>query len=133
MELAKLYDTIVTLLGDAVANALHSQQRDEPTQDDTDLETIRLITQARIVLDIVEGQTVAAMRSRLPQVSYAAIGNAQGISKQASRIRHGKLERILHVHQLDGRRHSMAKAIVSARHRRAAAPARRARRSTSRA
>jgi len=66
----------------------------------------------------------------LPQTSYSDIGDAQGISKQASRIRHTKLEQVLKVHQLDGRRHSMAKAVVSARHRRAARPLRTARRRT---
>jgi hypothetical protein len=71
---------------------------------------------------------VHSLRSSLPQTSYSEIGDAQGISKQASRIRHTKLEQVLRVHQLDGRRHSLAKAVVSTKHRRAAAPVRQARR-----
>jgi hypothetical protein len=71
---------------------------------------------------------VHTLRSSLPQPSYGDIGEAQGISKQASRIRHTKLEQVLRVHQMDGRRHSFSKAVVSSKHRRAAAPVRQARR-----
>jgi hypothetical protein len=89
---------------------------------------VQLISQARVALDILEAQAVHELRTTLPQTSYGDIGAAQGISKQASRIRHSKLEQVLKGHQFDGQRHSLSKAAVSARHRRAARPARAARR-----
>ena len=118
-----MYDYIATLLADA---AVLPEEPD--SEEEFELAKIRLISRARLVLDIIEGQAVHALRSSLPQVSYSDIGDAQGISKQASRIRHTKLEQVLRVHQLDGRRHSLAKAVVSTKHRRAAAPVRQARR-----
>ncbi len=118
-----MYDYIANLLADA---ALLPEEPD--SEEDFELAKIRLISQARLILDIIEGQSVHALRSSLPQTSYTDIGDAQGISKQASRIRHTKLEQVLRVHQLDGRRHSLSKAVVSTRHRRAAAPVRKARR-----
>jgi len=115
-----MYDYIATLLADAAA---------VPQTSDSELEfeltKIRLISQARVVLDIIEAQSVHTLRSELPPPSYGDIGDAQGISKQASRIRHTKLERVLRVHQMDGRRHSFSKAVVSSKHRRAAEPVRR--------
>ena len=121
-----MYDYIATLLADAAA---------VPPTSDSELEfeltKIRLISQARVVLDIIEAQSVHALRTSLPQPSYGEIGDAQGISKQASRIRHTKLEQVLRVHQMDGRRHSFSKAVVSSKHRRAAAPVRQARRRSS--
>ncbi len=92
------------------------------------LTMVERISQARVALDIIEAQAVHELRNTLPQTSYGDIGAAQGISKQASRIRHTKLEQVLKVHQLDGRRHSLSKAAVSGRHRRAAEPARAERR-----
>ncbi|MET0965602.1 MAG: hypothetical protein ABWZ02_04355 [Nakamurella sp.] len=124
MELGEMYDYIATLLADAAA---------QPPTSDSELEfelsKIRLISQARVVLDIIEAQSVHTLRTTFPQPSYGDIGAAQGISKQASRIRHTKLEQVLRVHQMDGRRHSFSKAVVSSKHRRAAAPVRQARRS----
>ncbi len=118
-----MYDYIATLLADAAVLP------DEPDSEaEFELTKIRLISQARLVLDIIEAQSVHTLRSALPQTSYSDIGDAQGISKQASRIRHTKLDQVLRVHQLDGRRHSLSKAIVSTKHRRAAAPVRQARR-----
>ena len=120
-----MYDYIATLLADAAVLP------EEPaSEEEFELAKIRLISRARLVLDIIEGQAVHSLRSSLPQTSYSEIGGAQGISKQASRIRHTKLEQVLRVHQLDGRRHSLAKAVVSNKHRRAAAPVRQARRRT---
>lgn len=118
-----MYDYIATLLADAAAVPVESDNELE-----FELAKIRLISQARVVLDIIEAQSVHTLRSSLPQPSYGDIGDAQGISKQASRIRHTKLEQVLKVHQLDGRRHSLSKAAVSARHRRAAEPTRAERR-----
>ena len=118
-----MYDYIATLLADAAAVP--------PTSDsevEFELTKIRLISQARLVLDIIEAQSVHTLRNTLPQTSYGDVGAAQGVSKQASRIRHTKLEQVLRVHQMDGRRHSFAKAVVSSKHRRAAAPVRQARR-----
>ena len=118
-----MYDYIATLLADAAAVP--------PTPDselDFELTKIRLISRARLVLDIIEAQSVHTLRTTIPQSSYGEIGEAQGISKQASRIRHTKLEQVLRVHQMDGRRHSFSKAVVSSKHRRAAAPVRQARR-----
>ena len=117
-----MYDYIEALLAEAVTMP-------HPPEDDmeAELRRIRLLSRARVVLDIMEAQSVHALRSSLPQASYDTIGHAQGISKQASRIRHTKLEQVLKVHQLDGRRHTLAKAVVSTKHRRAAKPARRAR------
>lgn len=122
-----MYDYIATLLADA---AVLPEEPD--SEEEFELAKIRLISQARLVLDIIEGQSVHALRSSLPQTSYSDIGDAQGISKQASRIRHTKLEQVLRVHQLDGRRHSLSKAVVSTKHRRAAAPVRQARRRSTR-
>ena len=123
VELTEMYDYIATLLADAAV---------QPPASDNELEfeltKIRLISQARVVLDIIEAQSVHTLRSSLPLPSYGEIGDAQGISKQASRIRHTKLEQVLRVHQMDGRRHSFSKAVVSSKHRRAAAPGRQARR-----
>ncbi len=114
-------------IADLVAEAAH--RPDDEDEEAFELRKLELVSRARLVLDIIEGQTVHHLRSSLPQTSYSEIGDAQGISKQASRIRHAKLEQVLKVHQLDGRRHSMAKTVVSARHRRAARPLRKARRS----
>jgi len=125
VELGEMYDYIATLLADA---AVVPEEPDSETE--FELTKIRLISQARLVLDIIEGQAVHTLRSSLPQTSYSDSGDAQGISKQASRIRHTKLEQVLRVHQLDGRRHSLSKAVVSTKHRRAAAPIRQARRRT---
>lgn len=122
-----MYDYIAHLLGDAALPPDESV-----TEREFELAKIRLISRARLVLDIIEGQAVHELRSALPQTSYSDIGDAQGISKQASRIRHTKLDQVLRVHQLDGRRHSLSKAVVSTRHRRAAAPVRQARRRTPR-
>ncbi len=121
-----MYDYIATVLADGAAAPPTSDSETE-----FELTKIRLISQARVVLDIIEAQSVHTLRSTLPQSTYDDIGQAQGISKQASRIRHTKLEQVLRVHQMDGRRHSFAKAVVSRKHRRAAAPVRRARRRTS--
>jgi len=118
-----MYDYIATLLADAAAVPSTSDSERE-----FELTKIRLISQARVVLDIIEAQSVHTLRSESPQPSYGDIGGAQGISKQAARIRHTKLEQVLRVHQMDGRRHSFSKAVVSTRHRRAAAPVRQARR-----
>ncbi|TKV60736.1 hypothetical protein FDO65_03390 [Nakamurella flava] len=123
MDLQEMYDYIATLLSDAAVPPAA-----EPTETEFELTRIALISQARLILDILEAQSVHELRSSLPQTSYGEIGAAQGISKQASRIRHTKLEQVLKVHQLDGRRHSLAKAVVSSKHRRAARPARRANR-----
>jgi hypothetical protein len=124
MELGELYDMIAALLDDAAGDP------DPADGAQLELTKIELLSRARLVLDILEAQSVHALRTTLPQTSYAEIGAAQGISKQASRLRHTKLEQVLHVHQLDGRRHSMSKAVVSSKHRRAARPVRRARRDT---
>ncbi|GAA2002476.1 hypothetical protein GCM10009818_11890 [Nakamurella flavida] len=123
MELAEMYDYIESLLAEAVTMP-------HPPEDEmeAELRRIKLLSRARLVLDIMEAQSVHALRTTLPQASYDTIGHAQGISKQASRIRHTKLEQVLKVHQMDGRRHSLAKAVVSTKHRRAAKPVRRARR-----
>ncbi|WP_395725778.1 hypothetical protein [Nakamurella sp.] len=127
MDLGEMYDYIALLLADAAL-----LPDDSDSEEEFELAKIRLISQARLVLDIIEGQAVHELRSSLPQTSYSDIGDAQGISKQASRIRHTKLEQVLRVHQLDGRRHSLSKAVVSTKHRRAAAPVRQARRRTPR-
>ncbi len=118
-----MFDYIADLVAEAA---------ERPGDDDEEafeLRKLALVSRARLVLDIIEGQTVHNLRETLPQTSYSDIGAAQGISKQASRIRHTKLEQILKVHRLDGRRHAMARAVVSAKHRRAAPPLRRTRRS----
>jgi hypothetical protein len=113
MELTEMYDYVLSLL----------------RQTDSDpLSMVERISQARVALDIIEAQAVHELRTTIPQTSYGDIGAAQGISKQASRIRHAKLEQVLKVHQLDGRRHSLSKAAVSGRHRRAAEPVRAQRR-----
>ncbi len=119
-----MYDYIATLLAKA---ATQTAADDDPIT--IELAEIALISRARVVLDILEAQVVHSLRTSLPQASYGDIGDAQGISKQASRIRHTKLEQVLRVHQFDGRRHSMSKAVVPPRHRRAAKPARVTRRS----
>lgn len=118
-----MYDYIATLLADAASAPPGSDSEAE-----FELTKIRLISQARVILDIIEAQSVHTLRSTVPQPSYSEIGDAQGVSKQASRIRHTKLEQVLRVHQIDGRRHSFSKAVVSGKHRRAAAPTRQARR-----
>ena len=119
-----MYDYIATLLGEAAQQAAAGREEVE-----FELGKIELISRARVVLDIIEAQAVHGLRTSLPQTSFSEIGDAQGISKQASRIRHTKLEQVLKVHQFDGRRHSMSKAVVPPRHRRAARPARVTRRS----
>ena len=124
MELPEMYDYIATLLGEAAQQAAAGREEVE-----FELAKIELISRARVVLDIIEAQAVHGLRTSLPQTSFSEIGDAQGISKQASRIRHTKLEQVLKVHQFDGRRHSMSKAVVPPRHRRAARPARVTRRS----
>ena len=121
-----MFDYIADLVGRA-ATSPDGQDVDERS---FELRKLALLSRARLVLDIIEAQIVHDLRAATPAVSYDELGAAQGISKQASRIRHTKLEQILRVHQLDGRRHSMSKAVVSARHRRAAKPVRRARRQT---
>jgi hypothetical protein len=122
MELTEMYDYILSLLHEASGP-------ERPAAADGDaLTMVALISQARVALDIIEAQAVHELRTTLPQTSYGDIGAAQGISKQASRIRHAKLEQVLKVHQLDGRRHSISKAAVSGRHRRAAEPVRAQRR-----
>lgn len=123
MDLTEMYDYIATLL---VAAATRPGAEDDPFGEQ--LTEITLISQARVVLDILEAQAVHSLRSSLPQASYTEIGDAQGISKQASRVRHTKLEQVLRVHQYDGRRHSLSKVVVPPRHRRAARPARSTRR-----
>jgi hypothetical protein len=122
MELKEMYDYILSLLQEA-----SGPERPAAAGGDA-LTMVQLISQARVALDILEAQAVHELRTTLPQTSYGDIGAAQGISKQASRIRHSKLEQVLKVHQLDGQRHSLSKAAVSGRHRRAARPARAARR-----
>jgi hypothetical protein len=122
MELKEMYDYILSLLQEA-----SGPERPAAAGGDA-LTMVQLISQARVALDILEAQAVHELRTTLPQTSYGDIGAAQGISKQASRIRHSKLEQVLKVHQLDGQRHSLSKAAVSARHRHAARPARAARR-----
>ena len=124
MTPTEMYDYILTLLHEA-----SGPERPAAANGD-ELTMIRLISQARVALDIIEAQAVHELRNTLPQTSYGEIGAAQGISKQASRIRHTKLEQVLRVHQMDGRRHSFSKAVVSSKHRRAAAPVRQARRRT---
>ena len=119
-----MYDYIATLLGEAAQQAAAGREEVE-----FELAKIELISRARVVLDIIEAQAVHGLRTSLPQTSFSEIGDAQGISKQASRIRHTKLEQVLKVHQFDGRRHSMSKAVVPPRHRKAARPARVTRRS----
>src|SRR5512141_133964 len=93
VELTEMYDYIATLLADAAA---------QPAASDNELEfelaKIRLISQARVVLDIIEAQSVHTLRSSLPQPSYGDIGDAQGISKQASRIRPTQLAQRRRVH-----------------------------------
>jgi hypothetical protein len=121
MELKEMYDYILSLLQEASGP-------ERPAAAGGALTMVQLISQARVALDILEAQAVHELRTTLPQTSYGDIGAAQGISKQASRIRHSKLEQVLKVHQLDGQRHSLSKAAVSARHRHAARPARAARR-----
>jgi hypothetical protein len=122
MELKEMYGYILSLLQEA-----SGPERPAAAGGDA-LTMVELISQARVALDILEAQAVHELRTTLPQTSYGDIGAAQGISKQASRIRHAKLEQVLKVHQLDGHRHSLSKAAVSARHRRAARPTREARR-----
>lgn len=128
-----MFDYIADLVARAAEPA--GIDHDEPdaavarqSEQDFELRKLALLSRARLVLDIIEAQVVHDLRAQTPAVSYDQLGAAQGISKQASRIRHTKLEQVLKVHQLDGRRHSMSKAVVSARHRRAAKPIRRARR-----
>lgn len=126
MELQRMFDYIA----DLVAHEAH--RPDEADRADAEqafeLRKLKLISRARLVLDIMEAQVVHSLRAGMPAVAYDRIGDAQGISKQASRIRHTKLEQILKVHQLDGHRHSLSKVVVSAKHRRAARPSRQARR-----
>lgn len=122
MQLQEMFDYIASLLGQAA-----TRPGDE-NEEEFELRKIELIARARVVLDIIEAQTVHTLRTQLPQTSYNEIGEAQGISKQASRIRHTKLEQVLKVHQLDGRRHAMSKVVVPPRHRRSAKPTRQARR-----
>ena len=117
-------------IADIVGRAATSPDDHDLDERAFELRKLALLSQARLVLDIIEAQIVHDLRAETPAVSYDELGAAQGISKQASRIRHTKLEQILRVHQLDGRRHSMSKAVVSARHRRAAKPVRQARRQT---
>jgi hypothetical protein len=119
MELPEMYDYIATLLARAATQSAAAGDEFE-----LELAKIGLISRARVALDIIEAQAVHGLRSSLPQASYTDIGAAQGISKQASRIRHGKLEQVLKVHQFDGRRHAMSKIAVPPRHRKAARPAR---------
>jgi ribosomal protein S13 len=126
MDLKETYDYIAALL---VSAANQPAGDDDPFGEQ--LAEIALISQARVVLDILEAQAVHSLRNSLPQASYTDIGDAQGISKQASRIRHTKLEQVLKVHQYDGRRHSMSKAVVPPRHRKAAKPVRATRRTGS--
>lgn len=123
-DLQMMFDYIASLLGQA---ATRPDDEDEVA---FELRKVELIARARVVLDIIEAQAVHTLRTQLPQISYNEIGDAQGISKQASRIRHTKLEQVLKVHQLDGRRHAMAKVVVPPRHRRSAKPARQARRTS---
>ena len=60
-------------------------------QTDSDpLSMVERISQARVALDIIEAQAVHELRTTIPQTSYGDIGAAQGISKQASRMRHAK-------------------------------------------
>lgn len=133
MDLPELYDYVTSLLQEASAprrsNLPEPFAEVPPPSAADELAMIQLISEARVVLDIIEGEAVHALRSTLPQTSYSDIGAAQGISKQASRIRHTKLDQVLKVHQLDGRRHSLSKAAVSSKHRRAARPVRAERRS----
>lgn len=117
-----MYDYIETLLVKATTQA-HGDESDV-SEAELDLTKIDLISQARVALDIIEALSVHALRNSFPQASYGDIGEAQGISKQASRIRHTKLEQVLKVHQIDGKRHAMAKAVVPSKHRRAAKPTR---------
>jgi hypothetical protein len=124
MKLQEMYGYIATLLGEAAGQAAAGRGEVE-----FELTKIELISRARVVLDIIEAQAVHGLRTSLPQTSFSEIGDAQGISKQASRIRHTKLEQVLKVHQFDGRRHSMSKAVVPPRHRKAARPVRVNRRS----
>jgi hypothetical protein len=125
MDLKEMYDYIAALL---VSAATQPAPDDDPFGEQ--LAEIALISQARVVLDILEAQAVHVLRSSILQASYTDIGDAQGISKQASRIRHTKLEQVLKVHQFDGRRHALSKAVVPPRHRKAAKPARSTRRRT---
>ncbi len=117
-------------IADLVGRAATSPDDDDLDERGFELRKLALLSRARLVLDIIEAQIVHDLRAETPAVSYDELGAAQGISKQASRIRHTKLAQILRVHQRDGRRHSMSKAVVSARHRRAAKPVRQARRQT---
>ncbi len=121
-----MYDYIETLLAKSAVQ-YHSDGPDV-LPSEIELTKIDLISQARVVLDIIEALSVHSLRSTLPQTSYGDIGEAQGISKQASRIRHTKLEQVLKVHQIDGKRHAMAKVVAPTKHRRAARPARAGRR-----
>ena len=128
-----MFDYIADLLAEAALGAPSAaggwpEEGDDRAEVEYELRKLKLLSRARVVLDIIEAQSVHTLRHRVPQISYGDIGHAQGISKQASRIRHTKLEQVLKVHQLDGRRHAMVKAVVSARHRRAAKPGRQARR-----
>ena len=79
VELSEMYDYIATLLADAAVatGGLGQRAGVRAGKDPADL-------QARVVLDIIEAQSVHTLRSSLPQPSYADIGDAQGISKQAS-------------------------------------------------
>jgi hypothetical protein len=77
-----MYDYIATLLADAAAVPVESDNELE-----FELAKIRLISQARVVLDIIEAQSVHTLRSSLPQPSYGDIGEAQGISKQEATVR----------------------------------------------
>lgn len=132
MELDEMFDYIADLVGAAAHQELQlgEDQADPSTDTAFELRKLELISRARLVLEILEAQVVHQLRTGIPGVAYTDIGQAQGISKQASRVRHAKLEQILRVYQFDGRRHSLAKVAVSAKHRRAARPARRSRRPT---
>ncbi|AZI56966.1 hypothetical protein EH165_01050 [Nakamurella antarctica] len=122
MELTEMYDYIENLIDKAATQA--NGDTDDSTEFALDLTKIELISKARVALDIIEALAVHRLRTSLPQASYGDIGESQGISKQASRIRHTKLEQVLKVHQIDGKRHAMAKVVAPTKHRRAAKPTR---------
>lgn len=132
MDLDEMFDYIADLVGAAAHQELlgEDDSAEPDPADDTafELRKLELISRARLVLEIMEAQVVHHLRTSIPAIAYGEIGEAQGISKQASRVRHAKLEQILRVYQFDGRRHSLAKVAVSAKHRRAARPTRRSRR-----
>ena len=57
-----MYDYIALLLADAAL-----LPDDSDSEEEFELAKIRLISQARLVLDIIEGQAVHELRSSLPQ------------------------------------------------------------------